>query len=168
VGIRATPLISLLSSGPFPLVKLSAWNSGVARTPLSPFYSVQKVFARFTVSPDDLYAGASTTDCGFRFAWLDPRSTQKKVGHVRAAPPTCATHDEDFGTWLAHCFLVERECSAVEPLWPRPGVILEVETNPFEVVELLCSIFSYINDVRDSQDVEPFNMTTQGSLAPEG
>jgi hypothetical protein len=145
-------------------VKLNVGNSVVAQ---SLFHSVQKIFAGFPVCADELYAGASSTDCGFRFAWSDSGSAKKEVGHVCAAPPTCATHNEDFGTGLAHCFFVERECSAVEPLGPRPGVILEVEANPLELVELLCSVFPYVNDVRDPHGAEPFDVTEPSSLASE-
>jgi Cro/C1-type HTH DNA-binding domain len=31
--------------------------------------------------------------------------------------PTGVAHDEDLGSWLAHCLFVERERSAVEPLY---------------------------------------------------
>jgi hypothetical protein len=53
-------------------------------------------------------------------------------------------------------------------LWARPGVILEVEANPFELVELLCPVFSHINDVRDPQGAEPFHMAEPNSLTTEG
>jgi hypothetical protein len=149
-------------------MKLSVENSIVLPRVQSPFHSVQIVFARFPVCANDLYAWASPTDRGFRFTWPDPGSTQKKVGHVRTAPPACATHDEDFGIRLAHRLLVERECSTVEPLWTRPSIILEVKANPFELIELLRPVFPHFNNVRDPQGAKPFNVAEPGSLASEG